>query len=96
MLSRIGDMRNREVISIKDGSRIGFLGDIEFDTQTAALAAIVVYGRTHFFGLFGREEDCVIPWSEIATIGDDAVLVNYTPAKRPQKRGILANFWDNG
>ena len=53
-------MHGREVISVLDGSRIGYLGDIEFDTQQAALTAIVVYGRPRFFGLFGRENDCVI------------------------------------
>ena len=96
MLTRIGDMRSREVISVRDGSRIGFLGDIEIDTQSASLAAIVVYGRSRIFGLFGHEDDCVIPWSDIATIGDDAVLVDFTPQKRPPKRGFLANFWENG
>ena len=57
MLERIGEMHGREVISVLDGSRIGYLGDIEFDTQQAALTAIVVYGRPRFFGLFGREND---------------------------------------
>lgn len=33
MLERIGEMHGREVISVLDGSRIGYLGDIEFDTQ---------------------------------------------------------------
>lgn len=95
MLSRIGDLRNRDVISVKDGVRIGLVGDIEIDTQSALLAAIVVYGRPRFFGLFGHEEDCVIPWSDIRTIGEDAVLVDFTPQKRPTKRGFLANFWEN-
>ena len=29
MLERIGEMHGREVISVLDGSRIGYLGDIE-------------------------------------------------------------------
>lgn len=96
MLTRIGDMRSREVISIRDGSRIGFLGDIEIDTQSAALAAIIVYGRSRLFGLLGHEDDSVIPWSDIKTIGEDAVLVDFSPQKRSQKRGFLANFFENG
>lgn len=54
MLERIGEMHGREVISVLDGSRIGYLGDIEFDTQQAALTAIVVYGRPRFFGFFAE------------------------------------------
>ena len=76
--------------------RIGYLGDIEFDTQQAALTAIVVYGRPRFFGLFGRENDCVIPWSAVKTIGEDAVLVDHIPVKRTPKRSFLQNFFENG
>ncbi|MBO5252616.1 MAG: YlmC/YmxH family sporulation protein [Clostridia bacterium] len=95
MLSRIGDLRNRDVISMRDGVRIGLLGDVELNTESAMLEAIVVYGRPRFFGLFGHEEDYVIPWRDIRMIGEDAVLVDFTPQKRVQKRGILANFWEN-
>lgn len=95
MLSRIGDLRNRDVINMRDGVRIGLLGDVELNTQTASLEAIVVYGRPRFFGLFGHEEDYVIPWRDIRMIGEDAVLVDFTPQKRIQKRGFLANFLEN-
>lgn len=95
MISRIGEIKNRDVISVVDGVRIGLVGDIEIDTQTAALMSIVVYGRPRFFGLLGHEEDCVIPWNSIRTIGEDAVLVDFTPVKRAVKRGFLANLWEN-
>ena len=95
MLSRIEDLRNRDVINMRDGVRIGILGDVELNTQTASLEAIVVYGRPRFFGLFGHEEDYVIPWRDIRMIGEDAVLVDFTPQKRIQKRGFLANFLEN-
>ncbi len=95
MISRIGDLRNRDVISMRDGVRIGLLGDVELNTQSASLEAIVVYGRPRLFGLLGHEEDYVIPWRDIRMIGEDAVLVDFTPQKRVQKRGFLANFWEN-
>ena len=72
MLTRIGDMRSREVISVRDGARIGYLGDIEIDTASASLAAIVVYGRSRAFWAVRPRTDCVIPWSDITTIGEDA------------------------
>ena len=92
---RIGELRNRDVISVRDGVRIGFVGDIEINTQTAQLAAVVVYGRPRLFGLLGHEEDCIIPWESIRMLGEDAVLVDFVPQKRVQKRGFLANFWEN-
>ena len=95
MLARIGDLRNRDVISVRDGVRIGLVGDIEIDTASAQLAAVIVYGRPRLFGLLGHEEDCVIPWGDIRMLGEDAVLVDHAPQKRPAKRGFLANFWEN-
>lgn len=76
MRCRIVDMRNKDVINIKDGTRIGFVCDVELDTCTAQLVSIIIYGRSKCFGLFGREEDIVINWKDIEVIGEDTILVN--------------------
>ncbi len=75
MMCRITDLRCKEVISICDGSRLGFANDVEFDVQTGRIVAIVVPGPCRFFGLFGREDDYVIPWGAIRRIGEDIILV---------------------
>lgn len=62
MICRINDFKYKDVISSSDGVRLGFVGDVELDTQNAALTAIVIRGRYRLFGLLGREEDTVIPW----------------------------------
>lgn len=95
MVMRIGDMRSRDVISIRDGTRIGFLGDIEFDAENARLTAVVVYGRARFFGLLGHEDDCVIPWPSVKTVGEDAVLVDFAPPKRAPRRNFLKSLWES-
>lgn len=77
MTCRMVDMRRKEVINIKDGMRLGTVGDMEFDTVNARVIAIVIYGRLRFFGLFGREDDIVIRWQDIQVIGDDTILVSY-------------------
>ena len=76
MIARIAELRDKQVVSIKDASVVGFVGDIEFDTETAKILSLVVYGRPRFFGLMGRDDDLVIPWSDIEVIGEDTVLVN--------------------
>lgn len=89
----IEDMREKEVISISDGTRIGFVSDIEIDTVTASLTALIVYGKPKLFGLLGREEDVIIPWQNVKLIGDDTVLVDYRiEYKERKKRGILSNI----
>lgn len=94
MSCRMGELRNKEVINVKNGDRIGFISDVEIDTRTAALTAVVVYGRLRLFGLLGREPDLVVPWKDIALIGEDTVLVNYEEAEPLEKRGVLAKLLD--
>ena len=94
MKCRMGDLRNKEVINVKDGARIGFVSDIELDTRTAMLTAVVVYGRLRLFGLLGREPDIVIPWKDISLIGNDTMLVQYEKPEDVKKPGVLANIKD--
>ncbi len=76
MNCRIIDLKNKEVVCVRDGSLLGPVGDVEFDTETAKVTAIVVYGRPRLLGVIGRDEDLTIPWSDIEVIGEDTVLVN--------------------
>ena len=92
MLCRMGDLRSKEVINTKDGSRLGYVCDLELDPKTGTLAAVVVYGRLRLFGLLGREPDLVIPWGDIALIGDDTLLVRYTPPASREGTGALARL----
>ena len=77
MICRINDFKYKDVISSSDGVRLGFVGDVELDTQNAALTAIVIRGRYRLFGLLGREEDTVIPWEDIEVIGEDTILPTF-------------------
>lgn len=88
MFCRITDMHDKEVINICDGMRLGCVDDVEVDTCTAQLTAIVIYGRPKFFGLLGHEEDIVICWKEIEVIGEQTILVNHPlPLCSPNARG---------
>lgn len=89
MNCRIVEMRNKDVVNIKDGTRLGFVSDVEVDTDNATLVAIVIYGRPKCFGLLGREDDCIIDWCDIEVIGQDTILVNCTPRRHchPKKGG---------
>ena len=79
MLFRIDELKNKQVVCVKDGCVLGYISDIELDTNSGKLVSIIIFGRLRFFGLFGREEDIVIPWDEISVIGNETVLVNSDP-----------------
>jgi YlmC/YmxH family sporulation protein len=70
------DLKMKEVVNILDGKRLGAISDIELDIETGKLTAIVVPGPGRFLGLFGRNEDIVIPWDKINKIGVDCILVD--------------------
>ncbi len=76
MVCKLEDLKNKSVVNIKNGVNLGFVDDISFDTYSAQVLSLVIYGRKRFFGIFGREEDILIPWDNIKIIGDDVVLVN--------------------
>ena len=75
MDTRIAELRYKEVISVEDGTRYGYVGDMEVDLESGQVRALVVPGRRRFFGLLGREEDKVIPWSAVKRFGEDSILV---------------------
>ncbi len=81
MSCRLAELRHKEVINSCDGSRLGFVDDLEVDTHSSKVVAVIVYGRPRFFGLFGRSSDCIIPWDNITLIGEDTILVDFKVQK---------------
>ena len=72
------DLRYKEVISVSDGTRFGYVGDLEVDVDSGQIRALVIPGPARFFGLFGHEEDVVIPWEDVRRFGQDIILVEKT------------------
>lgn len=88
MLCRIDELRNKQVVCVNDGCVLGFINDIELDTDNGSLTAIIILGRLRFFGLLGREEDIIIPWRDIAVIGGETVLVKGDSSLLHTAKGI--------
>ena len=87
MKGRLNDLRSKEVITVEDGQRLGYVCDVELDTTEAKLTGLVIYGRLRFFGLLGKAADRVIPWENVKTVGDDTILVHYKEPQKPAKKG---------
>ena len=75
MMSCFSELRYKEVIDIHTGYRLGYVCDLEFDDREGCLASLVTPGRPRLFGLLGREDDYILPWSSIVRVGTDIVLV---------------------
>lgn len=73
---KTSDLREREVVNVRDGSRLGMISDIEVNLETGVVESVVVPGPGKILGLFGRNQDIVIRWSEIVKIGTHVILVD--------------------
>ncbi|MGG1398306.1 YlmC/YmxH family sporulation protein [Bacillus salipaludis] len=74
---KISDFQIKDVVNISDGKRLGNIGDIEINLSTGRIEAVVISGSGRVLGLFGKDQDIVIPWKNIIKIGQDVILVRY-------------------
>ena len=75
MTSRVSQLRCKEVVNVRNGSRYGYLGDVELDMDSGRVLALVVPGRRRLLGLLGREPETVLSWEDVERIGEDIILV---------------------
>ncbi|MCL2593187.1 MAG: YlmC/YmxH family sporulation protein [Defluviitaleaceae bacterium] len=78
---RVYELRQKEVINIKDGARFGYICDLIIDCERGKIKFIIVPGPGKIFGFFGRETEYKIPWDEIVQIGEDIILVDVETKK---------------
>ena len=71
----IADLRNKEVVNICDGRRLGCVIDVEFNVCDGKIISLIV-PKEEKISLFGKVEGFNIPWCKIDKIGDDIILVN--------------------
>lgn len=75
MMCYFSELRDKEIIDIHTGYRLGYACDLELDDREGCVAALVAPGRPRLFGLLGREDDYILPWKNIVRVGSDIILV---------------------
>lgn len=86
MICRVNDLYDKEVVCIKDGTKLGSVSDLVIDAETGKLDQLIIYGKQRLFGLLGREEEFIILWKEITVLGEDTILVSCEPPRVRGKR----------
>ncbi len=77
MKCTLTDLRSKEVVNMSNGTRLGYVTDIEIDTCTGCLVSITVFCGKSICGFFGKGEEIVICWKDIVVIGEDTILVKH-------------------
>lgn len=74
---KASDLREKEVINIGDGTRLGLIEDVEVNLDKGRIEALVVPGNGGILSLFSNKtNDYVISWKNIIRIGSDVILVD--------------------
>ncbi|MCA0983558.1 YlmC/YmxH family sporulation protein [Halobacillus yeomjeoni] len=72
---KITELQMKDVIAMETGERLGYISDLDIDTQRGRLQGLVLQLKGKAMGLFGKEEELIIPWDQIVNIGTDVILV---------------------
>ncbi len=71
-----GRLINKEVINIKDGSKIGCISDVSVDCKSGCICSIIVPVVNGIFSFVGKKKEYCINWCNVVKIGDDIVLID--------------------
>ena len=88
MKCTLNDIRNKEIINVRDGSKLSYADDIEFDTGDMSVKSLIVCGRYRLFGLLGKDDDLVIKCKDIEIIGMDTILISVDDTELSKKVSV--------
>lgn len=80
MLCKFEELRHKQVVCMHSGEILGYLSDIEINSEDGKVESLVIFGKPRFFGLFGKTEDIIIPWGDIEVIGPETVIIKNSNA----------------
>lgn len=66
------ELREREIINVYDGKKLGRIVDVLFDINSGEIRGIIVPGDKK---LFHKNDDIFVPLDKIKKIGGDVILV---------------------
>lgn len=85
---KTSDLKEKEVINVRDGSRLGLIYDIEIDLNRGVVEAVYIPGSSRLLSFFGRNDEHIIRWEDIIKIGKDVILVDYDINRSRMKRDL--------
>ena len=78
---RICELREKEVVNVCDGERLGNICDVDFEERTGRICSLIIPGPCKVIGIIGRDSEYIIPYECVKRIGADVVLVEVEASK---------------
>ncbi len=73
---KVSELRDKEVINLYNGQRMGYISDFEVDLEKGSLVGVIIPGENKVMSFFSKSNDIIIQWNKIVKIGNDTILVN--------------------
>ena len=70
------ELKRKDIICIGDGRLLGRVCDLAFDASDGRIRALIVCGGGFSSVFHGEKNQITIPFSQVACIGDDVILVS--------------------
>ena len=86
METRIAELRYKEVISVTDGSRFGYVGDMEVDLEAGRSGPWWCRGGCGCSACWAGRRTAISPWDRVRRFGEDIILVEQEPQTRALRR----------
>ncbi len=77
------ELKQKDVVSVVDGKKLGRMIDCLIDTPSGQILGIIVPGEKGF-AFLRNCDDAYIPWCKIVKIGDDVILVDVSDCQTPK------------
>ncbi|HLR43459.1 MAG TPA: YlmC/YmxH family sporulation protein [Pseudogracilibacillus sp.] len=74
----LSELQVKEVILMDSGKRLGFIQDVKINKETGTIDSFVIVDRQMRGAFFQKQEEKLIDWQQIVTIGADIILVQQT------------------
>ena len=84
---RLCELRDKEVINICSGRKLGCIVDVEINICSGEVEAVIIPGPGKICGFLGTDCEYVIPFACVRKIGPDIVIVEI------QEEKFLQKFW---
>ncbi|MBS4540076.1 YlmC/YmxH family sporulation protein [Clostridium sp. D2Q-11] len=73
---KASELREKEIVNVVDGSKLGLISDIEIDLAEAKIKAIIMPKPGGIMSFFSKSNNIIIEWKDIVRIGREVILVN--------------------
>ncbi len=70
------ELKNKEVINIRDCKSLGRITDLEFDECSGCICKLIINDCGCFFNLFKTSDSVTLPFKDVKQIGPDIILVD--------------------